>query len=207
MNMYLRQRGDANIKTFTDLYTRANFYSDPNFASWKYALEKTDRIMVLDTAARMQRRFMVQQIILQAFADLKLDAVVYATRNLPPGKLGSPYVPSVVGLEMVWTFLGQQGFPAITVPGGFTTRVYDRIRDPKAPPAPPGWTRGIIGNPPEPTILVGPTPAKLPFGLDILGRPFSEPTLLRIAAAYEKATHHRTPPTDYGPLTQASSDK
>jgi Asp-tRNA(Asn)/Glu-tRNA(Gln) amidotransferase A subunit family amidase len=27
--------------------------------------------------------------------------------------------------------------------------------------------------------------------MDILGRPFSEPTLIRIAAAYEAATHKR----------------
>src|SRR5262249_16758320 len=28
-DLYLRMRGDANIKTETDLYTKANFYSDP----------------------------------------------------------------------------------------------------------------------------------------------------------------------------------
>jgi Asp-tRNA(Asn)/Glu-tRNA(Gln) amidotransferase A subunit family amidase len=32
------------------------------------------------------------------------------------------------------------------------------------------------------------------------GRPFSEPTLFKIASAYESATHHREPPADFGPL-------
>ena len=36
--------------------------------------------------------------------------------------------------------------------------------------------------------------------MDVLGRPFSEPTLIRIAAAYESATHQRKPPEDFGPL-------
>ena len=207
-NIYLRQRGDANIKSLTDLYTRANFYNDPNYLSQKANLETMDKIMVYDNAARMQRRFAVQQIIMQAFADLKLDALVYPTSNIPPAKLGSAAEPAVNGRTGVWSFLGQQGFPAVTVPAGFTTVVYDRIHDPKAPPPPAGWARPgggggatpAPGNYVEPTVLIGPTPAKLPVGMDIVGRPFSEPILLKIAAAYEKATHHRTPPPDFGPL-------
>ena len=37
----------------------------------------------------------VQQIILQAFAEMKLDAVVYPTSNLPPPKIGVPPEPCV----------------------------------------------------------------------------------------------------------------
>jgi hypothetical protein len=207
-NVYLRERGDANIKSLTDLYTQANFYTDPGYQNQKSNLETTDKVMVLDTAARMQRRFAVQQIILHAFAELKLDALVYPTSNIPPAKLGSPAEPAVNGRTGVWSFLGQQGFPVVTVPAGFTTQVYDRIHDPKAPPPPPGWARpggggGAGANPggyTEPTVLVGPTPAKLPVGMDIVGRPFTEPVILKIAAAFEKATHHRTPPPDFGPV-------
>ncbi|MEO5958591.1 MAG: amidase, partial [Opitutaceae bacterium] len=135
--------------------------------------------------------------------------VVYPTSNIPPNRIGMPAEPAVNGRSSVWSFLGQQGFPAITVPAGFTTQVYDRVRDPKSPPPPPGWARGGGGagggatGYVEQTIMVGPTPAKLPVGMDIVGRPFSEPVLLRIAAAFEKATHHRTPPPDFGPVTDA----
>jgi amidase len=211
MNLYLRQRGDANIKTLTDLYTKALFYNDPNFANQKASLENSDKTMVLDTAARMQRRFAVQQIILHAFAEMKLDAVVYPTSNIPPVKIAGPAEPPANGRSSVWSFLGQQGFPAITVPAGFTTQVYDRIRDPKSPPPPPGWARsgggggGGAGGYTEQTLLVGPTPAKLPVGMDIVGRPFAEPILLRIASAFEKATRHRTPPPDFGPVAAAKT--
>lgn len=210
--VYLRERGDANIKTLTDLYTKARFYNDQNFENRKANLETMDKVMALDTAARMQRRFAVQQIILQAFADLKLDAVVYPTSNIPPAKLGAPAEPAVNGRTGVWSFLGQQGFPVVTVPVGFTTKVYDRIHDPKAPPPPSDWARpgggggGAVaaGGYVEPTVLVGPTPAKLPVGMDIVGRPFAEPVILKIAAAFEQATHHRSPPPDFGPLAKAS---
>jgi Asp-tRNA(Asn)/Glu-tRNA(Gln) amidotransferase A subunit family amidase len=203
MNLYLRRRGDSNIKSLTDLYTKASFFTDVNYASQKSTLESSDKVTVLDLAERMQRRFAVQQIILQAYADLNLDAVVYPTSNVPPNKLGSPAEPPANGRNSVWSFLGQQGFPAMTVQAGFTTQVYDRIRDPAAPPPAPGWARpgGSYGpGTGEPTIMVGPTPAKLPVGMDIVGRPFGEPTLIKIAAAFEKATHHRTPPPDFGPL-------
>lgn len=34
----------------------------------------------------------------------------------------------------------------------------------------------------------------LPVGVTFFGRPYSEPTLIRLAYAYEQATHHRVPP-------------
>ena len=205
-NLYLRQRGDANIKTLTDLYYKANFYNDPNYGTQRTTLETSDKAMVMDTTTRLQRRFEVQEILLQAFADMGLDAVVYPTSNIPPIKLGAPAEPNVNGRGDVWSFPGlTQGFPVITVQAGFTTHVYDRIRDPAAPPPPPGWVRGPayggVAGAQEPTILIGPTPAVLPVGMDISGRPFSEPTLIAIAGAFQDATHHRQPPPDFGPLT------
>jgi Asp-tRNA(Asn)/Glu-tRNA(Gln) amidotransferase A subunit family amidase len=35
-----------------------------------------------------------------------------------------------------------------------------------------------------------------------VGRPFAEPTLLRIASAYEAGTKHRIPPPDFGPVPE-----
>ena len=35
----------------------------------------------------------------------------------------------------------------------------------------------------------------LPIGLSFIGRAWSEPTLIKIAYAYEQATKHRRPPT------------
>jgi amidase len=52
------------------------------------------------------------------------------------------------------------------------------------------------------TRLAGPIPAKLPLGIMFFGRPFSEPTLFRIASAYEAATKHRIPPPDFGPVPE-----
>jgi Asp-tRNA(Asn)/Glu-tRNA(Gln) amidotransferase A subunit family amidase len=200
LNLYLRQRGDANIRSNTDLVNKANYYEDPAFSSQRQSRENADKPMELDSASRLQGRFAVQTMILQCMAELQLDALVYPTDNLPPVKIGSPDPPAINGRgsNTVWSFLGTQGFPAITVPAGFTTEVYDYVRDPDAP-LPPAETANNNGRR-EAVKLVGPVPARLPVGMDIVARPFDEPTLLRIAAAYERATHHRTAPEGFGPV-------
>ena len=183
MNKYLRERGDANITDNADLISKATFYQDPNFPDRKQMREATDRQMALDTGVRLQGRFAVQSIVLQCMQEQKLDALIAPTASIPPPKLNGPREPNVNGRSPVgWSFLGQQGFPVITVPAGFTSEVWDRVRD------------GADIR------LVGPIPAKLPVGVDFVGRPFDEPKLFRIASAYEAATKHRAAPRDFGPL-------
>jgi hypothetical protein len=40
----------------------------------------------------------------------------------------------------------------------------------------------------------------VPIGIEFLGRPFSEPTLVKLAYSFEQATHHRRPPASTPPL-------
>jgi amidase len=51
------------------------------------------------------------------------------------------------------------------------------------------------------TVPMGYSYGILPAGLQILGRPWSEPTLIRIGYAYEQAMHHRRPPASTPPLS------
>jgi Asp-tRNA(Asn)/Glu-tRNA(Gln) amidotransferase A subunit family amidase len=189
---YLRERGDATIKTLKDLTDHSKALTDTRPDSGSNARggggENTRTAMTLDNADRWLTRFAVQQIVLQAMEDLKLDAMITPTGNIPPYILGRPLEPTLNGRgPSIWSFLGTQGFPQLGVPAGFTTKVYDRIRDAAAP----GGTR-----------LTDPTPAKLPLSVMFFGRPFGEPMLFRIASAYEQATHHREPPAGFGPVQQ-----
>lgn len=208
MNRYLRERGDANIRSNADLIAKANFYDDDRFPDRKAARQQTEDQVKLDSAARLRVRFAMQQMVLQCMQLQDLDALTYPTSATPPARLDAPSgggrgrnpnaggafttaAGGTPGGGGVWSFLGQQGFPTITVPAGFTTEVYDRVADTDAPPSADGRPA---------TKLVGPTPAKLPVGIDFLARPFGEPVLLEIASAYESATHHRTPPPGFGPV-------
>ena len=191
------------------MLTKANYYDEPHFPTPKRGRENAEKDMQYDMSGRLLRRFSIQQMILQCMGEQKLDALVYPTANLPPSKLGAATGPDVNARPGVWTFLGAQGFPVITVPAGFTTEVYDWIRDPNAPEIPasaftrPGGEGGGGRERPEADRhirLVGPIAARLPVGVDFVGRPFDEPLLLRIASAYEAATRHRVPPPEFGPV-------
>jgi Asp-tRNA(Asn)/Glu-tRNA(Gln) amidotransferase A subunit family amidase len=184
MNRYLRERGDANIKTNADLVAKAWFYSDPNFPDRKQGREAAERATVLDTSVRLQTRFALQNLLLQCMQEQRLDALVSPMSTVPPRKLTAPREPNANGRAPIgWSLIGQQGFPAITVPAGFTTQVWDRVRDSNGG-----------------TYLADPVAAALPVGVDFIARPFDEALLLRIASAYEGATRHRRPPPDFGPL-------
>ena len=184
MNRYLEERGDANIKTGADLISKARFYEDPNFPDRKQARQAAERATVLDTSARLQTRFAFQNLLLQCMQEQRLDALVSPMSTVPPRKLTAPREPNANGRAPIgWSFIGQQGFPAITVPAGFTTEIWDRVRDAN------GGTR-----------LVGPVKANLPVGVDFIARPFDEAMLFRIASAFEAATRHRRPPPDFGPV-------
>ncbi len=184
LNRYLQERGDANIKTNADLISKARFYEDPNFPDRKLGRQAAERATVLDTSARLQTRSAFQTLLLQCMQEQMLDALVSPMSTIPPRKLTAPREPNANGrLPIGWSFIGQQGFPAITVPAGFTTEIWDRVRDGN------GGTR-----------LVGPIKASLPVGVDFIARPFDEGMLFRVASAFEAATRHRKPPPDFGPV-------
>jgi Asp-tRNA(Asn)/Glu-tRNA(Gln) amidotransferase A subunit family amidase len=183
INRYLRERGDANIKSNADLITKATFYQDPNFPDRRQGREQAERATALDTGARLHARFALQTMLLQCMQEQRLDALMSPMSTVPPRKMTQPREPGVNGRSAIgYSTIGQQGFPVMTVPAGFTTEVWDRVRE---------------GNG---TRLVGPVAAALPVGVDFIARPFDEPMLFRIASAYEAATKHRRPPTDFGPV-------
>ena len=184
MDRYLQERGDANIKTGADLISKARFYEDPNFPDRRQARQAAERATVLDTSARLQTRFAYQNLLLGCMQEQRLDALVSPMSTVPPRKLTAPREPNANGRSPIgWSFIGQQGFPAITVPAGFTSQVWDRVREGN------GGTR-----------LTGPIQASLPVGVDFIARPFDEALLIRIASAFEAATRHRKPPPEFGPV-------
>ena len=101
---------------------------------------------------------------------LQLDALIYPTWSNPPRLIGDLNTP---GGDNNQLFAPSTGFPAITVPMGYTRS---------------GALHATAQTPPE-------GDPGLPAGLQFFGRAWSEPTLIRLAYAYEQATHHRRPPS------------
>jgi Asp-tRNA(Asn)/Glu-tRNA(Gln) amidotransferase A subunit family amidase len=109
-------------------------------------------------------KIVFRDALLAAMDKEHLDAIVYPTWSNSPRKVGEMKSPAGDNSQVLSP---QTGFPAITVPMGFTTQESDTM---------------------------------LPAGLTFLGRTFSEATLIKLAYAYEQATHHRLPPPGFGPL-------
>lgn len=119
---------------------------------------------VADTTAgcrgREAYRAALRTLVQQRMDALRLDALAYPTWSNPPRKIGDLNTPAGDNSQV---FSPSTGFPAITVPMGYT--------------------RG-----------------ELPAGLQLLGRPWSEGTLYRLAYAYEQGTRHRHAPASAPPL-------
>ena len=135
-----------------------------------------------------------------AWRSSSLDALTYPTGNIPAPKLGAPNEPTVNGRPSnAWSLARPAGIPDDHGARGFHDaglRPRFRIRPLRRQPA----SARPDGGSAAPTKLVGPVPARLPVGIDFLARPFGEPLLLRIAAAYEETTHHREIPAGFGAL-------
>ncbi len=77
MNLYLRERGDAAIRSNADLLNNSKFHEDPTFPDRKRGRENVEKVTALDMADRLLLRFSVQRVILQCMAERNLDALVY----------------------------------------------------------------------------------------------------------------------------------
>lgn len=88
-------------------------------------------------------------------------------------------------------FTALLGGPEIDVPAGYNQIVYEpqyRLSaDKKQYVTVTGTERSLL-------------PVPMPISMMIWGGPGSEPEVIRIASAYEAATHHRVPPPRFGPL-------
>ena len=171
-------------------------------------------VATVDITAWHAVRTTLQMLVNKVMADNRLDALVYPTKTIPAPLLASPVEPTnlkTIRETVTVTINGEQydrviervvdlrasltprlspngGFPVVVVPAGFTREVYDR-----AVAAGPDGSK-TAGD------LLPPKPIALPISVDFLGRRFSEPVLIRIAAAYEQATRHRRPPQAFPPL-------
>ena len=110
---------------------------------------------------RVEFRAKLRTAVLQLMDGQRLDALVYPTWSNPPRLIGDLNTPHGDNNQLL---APSTGFPAITVPMGYTN-----------------------GD-------------MLPAGLQFFGRAWSEATLIRLAYAYEQASHHRRPPRATPPL-------
>ena len=156
LNRYLAGLGArAPMHTLDEIIASRRFH--PSIQTRLDAAQAADDIPGQSPGCRSRDEFRRQlRIAVLAMMDARqLDALVYPTWSNPPRLIGDLNTP---GGDNSQLFSPSTGFPAITVPMGYTRN------------------------------------GTLPAGLQFFGRPWDETTLVRLAYAYEHATHHRRPP-------------
>jgi Asp-tRNA(Asn)/Glu-tRNA(Gln) amidotransferase A subunit family amidase len=162
LNRYLARLGDkAPMHSLDEILKSRRFH--PSIQARLESGQAADDVPGESASCgrRDEFRAKLRAAVLALMDSARLDALAYPTWSNPPRLIGDLNTP---GGDNSQLFSPSTGFPAITVPMGYT-------RD-----------------------------GALPTGLQLFGRPWSEPTLLKLAYAYEQGTHHRHPPAATPPL-------
>ena len=119
----------------------------------------------------------------------KLDVFVNPPLLTLPGKIGGAQNPERAGGGHGYG--ARLGVPEVFVPAGF--RRHDLRADVRAERGRLGY-EAVAGT--APTRLASP----LPFNIAFWAGPGEETAVLKVASAYEAATHHRRAPPALGPV-------
>jgi Asp-tRNA(Asn)/Glu-tRNA(Gln) amidotransferase A subunit family amidase len=169
MNNYLAQHANAPVKTLKDILLSGKVVPSRARTLMNAVGHATDEPSYLQM--RLARDELIKSV-LAAMAEQQLDAIAYATFDYPVPRIPADAL-TLSTLESAGPGNNRRlspvlGFPAITVPAGFTQD-------------------------------------GLPVGLELMGRAFAEPLLLKLAYAYEEGTRHRRPPATTPALPDAGT--
>jgi amidase len=112
--------------------------------------------------------------------DRAMDIFLAGTTGIDAALAGGHYDALLFGGATSAGIAARPGYPTVIVPFGFVPNVL-------TPPAPAGFD-----------------PLLQPFGIAFTGSAFDEPTLVRLAYAFEQATHRRHNPPSAPPLKKDS---
>jgi amidase len=192
-DQYLLLRGDSRVKDWESLNANAKYYDDSKRAAAKNWENKAIDIRTYATTYAMKRRDALRLVMMKVLEQKKIDVFVNPTLTTLPGKIGGAVEPTVNDRTRVGFGYGAAlGIPEVFVPAGLS----DTIHDAKFTLSKDGTTYDAVTGT-TPTKLGG---AGLPYNIAFWAGPGDESVVLKVASAYEAATHHRKPPPAFGPL-------
>lgn len=189
------------LTDFAALNARSKFWGDDQraaFLNWDALSDMRNR---LDGRQGVNERLMLRELLrrtdMMVIYENRLDAFVRLHSPWVPGKIGHAN-QARGGMHNITleSFYGPNaGLTEILIPAGFVVTAYDPVfalsPDRKRYVPMPGTT---------PVTLAAPG---LPFSLVFRSEPGKEDVILRIASAYEAASHRRIAPPRFGPIPAA----
>jgi amidase len=187
---YLALRGDSRVYDWQTLNANAKYYNDVRNVAMKNWENKEMDIRTSAVSYTMKRRDTLRMAMTKVLVQNKLDVFVNPVNLALQGKIGGAAVEGGGGGG--FGYGAMLGIPEVFVPAGFADTVYDLkfalSKDGKKYDGEEGTEATKLGG-------IG-----LPYNIAFWAEPGQESTLLKVASAYEAATHHRKAPPTFGPV-------
>ncbi|MDB5553564.1 MAG: amidase, Asp-tRNAAsn/Glu-tRNAGln amidotransferase subunit [Rhizobium sp.] len=185
------------VVDFATLNARSKFWGDDQRSAFKNWEEVTDMRNPLDKRQGVNERIMLQQLLrrvdMMVLYENHLDAFVRLHTPFPPGKIGGAGQPGLPNNLRGESFNGPNaGLTEILIPAGYVSTVYDPVFKLSAD----GKRYLHVASD---KLTPVPEPG-MPFSLVFRCDPGREDVILKVASAYEAATHRRVPPPSFGPI-------
>jgi Asp-tRNA(Asn)/Glu-tRNA(Gln) amidotransferase A subunit family amidase len=192
MNQYLRERGDARVKDQASLTANAKSERMAPRIDLKNPIPTRENRRTQSGISYLKMQAVMRMVIQKVMSENHIDAFVNPEQTTPPYKLGGPGEPAVndrPAASCCMGFTALIGAPEIDVPAGYNQIVYEPhyvlSADKKEYVEVTGTEKSMLPHP-------------MPVSLMFWAAPGNEPSLIKVASAYEAATHHRVPPPDFG---------
>jgi Asp-tRNA(Asn)/Glu-tRNA(Gln) amidotransferase A subunit family amidase len=202
VNRYLTERGDERVKDWASYVANAKFKTEAELAGAMNNIADQDPRANPDGISFLKMQSVLRMVILKVMHENDIDVFVNPEQTTAPYLLGGAPEPEVnnrPSLSCCGGFTPLAGAPEIEVPAGYVTTTFD----PKyALSSDKKLYYPVTGD------VKTKLPHPMPLSLMFWAGPGSDSDVIKVASAYEAATHHRVPPANFGPLpapTQTSS--
>ncbi|HZF31584.1 MAG TPA: amidase family protein [Gammaproteobacteria bacterium] len=199
LGQYLALRGDSRVFDWTTLNANAKYFNDTRRVAMKNWENKEMDIRTDAVTYTIKRRDTLRMAMTKVLVQNKLDMFVNAVNLTLQGKIGGANLGrggagggGGADRGPALGYGAMLGIPEVFVPAGFATSIYDA----EFKLAEDGKSYGGEESK-TPTKLGG---IGLPYNMGFWAEPGQEANLIKVASAYEAATHHRAPPPAFPPV-------
>ena len=194
MDRYLAERGDTRVKDVASWVANASFKTDEERAGAINAVGKTDPRPGPEGVSYLEMQAVYRMILLKVMYENKIDVFVNPEQTTPPYLLGGAPEPEInnrASISCCTAFTALLGSPEADVPAGYiSTNFVPKyvLSDDKKDYIP------VTGS------VETKLPHPMPISLMVWSGPGYDSDVIKVASAYEAATHYRVPPPAFGPV-------
>jgi amidase len=189
---YLAARGDSRVIDMTSYAANSKWRSETQAVGAQNLAAANQQDTRATKIDRVKMHTLFRYAMLKVMRENHIDVFVHPNLSVPMGKTGGPQEPTADGRAANgFAITDLLGVPEIIEPAGFNDVIYE--------------PRFVLSDDKKTYKQVAGTVASkmahpMPVSLEFWAGPGDEPVMLKVASAYEAATHHRKPPAAFPAL-------